>query len=148
MNTNKFFSILLLVTFITGFTSCSKDDDDDKAGSAELLIGTWTLTTIDVWNIIDGKATDRMSVDFDEAESLTFRADGKVSSNSDGIIMQSSYVYSKEQLFIGAESFGVIELSLRKLVLERRLDIEEENDYGVKTGKIVTLVNQLTYIKN
>lgn len=72
----KFLSLLVMLCgFTCLFTSCS-DDDDDAASSSE-LIGTWQAKSVNGYEIWEGeKEIINETYEDDEADYVTFNADG------------------------------------------------------------------------
>ena len=138
MNTRRFFSFFLSLIFISGLTSCSDDDDDNKNGNpAELLIGTWNLTNLSVGIYTqDGKAVEISNEAYDGVGSFTFKPNGElVAVDIEGQQQIVSYEYNKGKIHMymaGEESVAldVMELTATKLVVElKEVDEDGETSY-------------------
>lgn len=67
--------LVMLCGFTCLFTSCS--DDDDDAASASELVGTWQAKSVTGYEIWEGeKETINETYDDEEADCITFNADG------------------------------------------------------------------------
>lgn len=122
-------AILLLGVGIMA-VSCQKDSGASKKDYADLIVGKWNLTKMDILQS-DGESIS-YPVDGDVFYVYVFHDNGKVDIVSKDARSSDSYTVSGNTLTIGKGSSEIEKLSLTEMVLNQKTTILEM-DFSMKS---------------